>query len=223
MIKEILHFVLHAPQTVILQHRLSQAELYDTLMQRSEERGIAEWRSSLARDVDGVGLEIGCGTGLMFRHYKKGQRIVAMELESEFLTFARNRSDTSDAGISLAHADAQFLPFAEKVFDYIIIALVLCSVKSVQKVLEEVKRVLKKNGEVRLIEHVRSHRKMSGLVMDFLNPIWLGLNGQSCNMNRRTEALLEEGGFQLKEVVHFKIFAPGLPAFPMRWIQAQFK
>ncbi|MFQ5707071.1 MAG: hypothetical protein ACE5HO_06445 [bacterium] len=39
-------------------------------------------------------------------------------------------------------------------------------------------------------------------------------------MKRRTETLLEQQGFDLREVQPFKVFAPGLPAFPMRWIRS---
>lgn len=220
MLKEILHFAVHVPETLALKRKLNQSELYDTLMLRAEEAGMAKWRTALVEDVKGQVLEIGCGTGLMFKHYNNCTRLSAIEPEAEFLELARNRVATSPARVFLASSDGQVLPFRGHTFDYVIISLVLCSVPSAKTVLDEVKRVLRDGGELRLIEHVRSTRPLSGMVMDALNPLWLALNHQGCNMNRHTESVLEQNGFALKEVKPFKTFTPGLPAFPNRWIRA---
>lgn len=220
MLKEILHFAFHASGTITLKRKLSQAELYETLVQRSEKAGMAQWRSSLVETVKGDVLEIGCGTGIMFEHYRNRVRLAAIEFDPEFLEIAKGRAESSPHRILLSLSDGQVLPFSDAAFDYVVIALVLCSVPSIEAVLSEVYRVLKPRGELRLIEHVRSHRQLSGRVMDVLNPLWLKLNGQGCNMNRNTEFLLEQNGFNLKEVKRFKIFTAGTPTFPKRWIRA---
>ncbi|MFQ5603919.1 MAG: class I SAM-dependent methyltransferase [bacterium] len=220
MFKELIHFAVHAPSTLALKSRFTRMQLYDELMVRADEEGMAYWRETLVSDVGGDVLEVGCGTGLMFCHYKQGAKVAAIEPEAEFLERAIKRALDSEAAVSLSIADGLRMPFADETFDFVIIAMVLCSVPSVERVLNEVRRVLKKGGEVRLIEHVRSTNPIKGAVMDWLNPIWLKLNQQGCNMNRSTERLLEENGFLLKEVASFKIFTPGLPTFPKRWMRA---
>ncbi|MFQ5751116.1 MAG: class I SAM-dependent methyltransferase [bacterium] len=220
MLKEILHFAVHAPKTLALKRKLSQTELYDTLMLRAEAAGMAMRRASLVEELYGRVLEIGCGTGLMFSHYPERVRLYAIELGADFLRLAQNRVEKSPFQISLVMADGQMLPFATNAFDYVIIALVLCSVSSVERVLTEVKRVLRRDGELRLIEHVRSEHRFNGKLMDLLNPLWLALNKQGCNMNRKTESLLEQNGFKIKESKPFKTFTPGMPTFPKRWIRA---
>ncbi|MFQ5638921.1 MAG: class I SAM-dependent methyltransferase [bacterium] len=220
MLKELLHFTVHAPSTLAMKRKLSHVELYDTLMLRAEDAGLAKWRAALVEDVAGRVLEIGCGTGLMFQHYNPGASLSAIEPEAEFLESAKKRAESSPAQVFLALSDGQMLPFHSDSFDYVIVSLVLCSVPSVKTVLDEIKRVLKDGGELRLIEHVRSTRPLNGLVMDILNPLWRALNNQGCNMNRETESALEKNGFELKEVKPFKTFTPGLPAFPNRWIKA---
>ncbi len=220
MLKEVLHFLAHAPQTFSLSLKLPHPEFYDTLMLRANERGMAAWRTTLVEDLRGEVLEIGCGTGLMFNHYPNGVRLFAVELVPEFLELAIERAAKSPARVSLLVGDGLDLPFSDRRFDYVIFGLVLCSVTSVPKVLSETRRVLKPGGEVRLIEHVRSTRKLSGVMMDLVNPLWRSLNGQGCNLNRPTEALLQENGYQITQVKPFKIFSPGVPAFPMRWMRA---
>ncbi len=221
MIREILHFAVHAPKTLALSKRLSQPELYDALMLEAEKLGLGQWRSSLVKDLEGDILEIGCGTGLMFPHYKGNVRLVATEFASDFLELAKARIATMTEGLTLALSDGQQLPFNSETFDCVVIALVLCTVPSPELVIAETRRVLKKGGQIRLIEHVRSPRALSGFLMKTFNPLWLGLNKQGCNMHRQTEALLEQCGISLEEVRPFKVFVPGMPAFPMRWIKAR--
>lgn len=220
MLKEITHFLFHAPRSIALNAKLPHAEFYDTIMLRGDEAGMADWRSSLVEDIKGQVLEIGCGTGLMFSHYNHQVNLMALELKPEFMNLAKSRANTASAKIDLCLGNATMLPFSREAFEYVVCALVLCSVSSVVQVLSEIRRVLNPGGEVRLIEHVRSTKRLSGALMHVFNPLWLMLNNQGCNMNRRTETLLEQNGFILKEVKSFKVFAPGLPAFPMRWIKS---
>lgn len=220
MIKEILHFALHVPRTLAMKRQLTHVELFEALMLRAEKAGLAEWRAALARDIEGQVLEIGCGTGLMFSHYNNHTELTALEFAGDFLEVAKTRAGKATIPIRLFQGDAQTLPFRDATFEFVVIGHVLCSVPSVGKALGEVKRVLKQGGEVRLMEHVRSHKPLNGLVMDMLNPVWLALNNMGCNMNRRTESLLQENGFVLQEVESFKTFTSGLPAFPNRWIRA---
>jgi ubiquinone/menaquinone biosynthesis C-methylase UbiE len=48
------------------------------------------------------------------------------------------------------------LPFADDSFDTVISTLVLCTVSDQQRALSEVRRVLRRNGRLLFIEHVRS-------------------------------------------------------------------
>ncbi len=221
MFKELIHFVRHAPGTLALLKKLSHAELYDRLMLKGEEAGMAAWRAALTAGVRGKVLEIGCGTGLMFPYYAPDVRLAAVELEPEFLELAKGRADEAAAKIRLFVGDGAHLPFSARHFDYVIVSLVLCSVGSVEDVLTECRRVLAHGGELRLIEHVRSDRPVSGAVMDLLNPLWLRLNRQGCHMNRKTEVLIQQSDFIVDESRPFKIFAPGIPAFPMRWMRVR--
>lgn len=221
MLKELGHFLVNVPKTLVLKSRLSHAEFYDTLMERGEEAGLADWRRRLVEGVRGPTLEIGCGTGLMFPHYDSRVRLSALELDPEFLSLAAGRRQEAAARIDLMLGRAEDLPFADASFEFVISALVLCSVQSVERVLAEIARVLQPGGELRLIEHVRSERRVSGALMDVFNPLWLSLNQQNCHMNRETVSLIEANGFEILDVEAFKVYSPGVPSFPLRWIRAR--
>ena len=220
MLREIAHFLRHIPSTGRMRRTMNQADFYDALMMRADEAGVRERRALLVTDLEGDVLEIGCGTGLMFPHYKKGVRLTGIDPDEEFLRLAEERAKISEAEISLRIASGEVLPFEDGSFDVVVSALVLCSVKSVEQSLSEIKRVLKGSGQVRLIEHVKSNQAVAGALMHAFNPLWRALNRQGCNMNRDTERSLRLAGFTLQEVEQFHFFSPGLPAFPNRWIKA---
>lgn len=221
MLKEIFHCLYHAPHTLSLVKNLPRAQLYEKLMEKGEAIGMAEWRASLVNDLQGLVLEIGCGTGLMFQYYPENVKVVALEYDPEFLELAIPKAQKTYGRIRLIRADGEKLPLQSHIFDAVIIVLVLCSVPSTETVLGEVRRVLKPGGELRLIEHVRSPKPVSGFFMDLFNGLWLKINRHGCHMNRRTEELLQQNGFKLQIVRPFKILTPGIPSFPLRWMIAK--
>jgi len=195
-------------------------ELYDEVMRRCDEEGFAGWRADLVRGLGGEVLEIGAGTGLMFPHYSEDAAVTAVEPDERALERARERAEAARARVEVRGGSAGALPFEQGRFDAVVMALVLCSIDDVPGALQEVSRVLRPGGEVRLIEHVRSEGAVAGRLMDLTNPVWRWLNGVGCNLNRHAEAMLLEAGYTLREVRPFQLFGSCLPAFPMRWIRA---
>lgn len=219
--RELLHFLRHAPSTLVLKQRLSQEELYDVVMDRADAAGLGEQRHELVSDLTGEVVEIGCGTGHMFPHYGAGAHVTAVENDHRFAARARERAKNVAAKIDVVLGDAAALPLPDASVDSVVFGLVLCSVADVPKSLDEARRVLKPGGEIRLLEHVRSPRPVTGFFMDVANPIWLALNGQGCRMNRDTEAALREAGLACTDVSAFQVYSAGLPAFPMRRMKAR--
>lgn len=221
MLKETVHFLRHAPQTLQLKAGLSQEDLYETLMQRSEAAGMGEKRRLLVQELQGEVLEIGCGTGLMFPYYHEKATVHALEPDAGFLTLAEAKAPEVRASIRPFLGNALEIPMAANSVDHVVVGLVLCSVPHVGKVLGEVRRVLRPGGAVHLIEHIRSPEPFSGFLMNVFDPLWFALNGQGCHMNRNTPALLKVAGFDVFEKEPFQVFADGVPAFPMMLMRAR--
>ncbi len=220
MIKEVAHFLYYAPGTLAMKLRMEQVDVFETLMTRLEKAGMAEKRAALVGDIGGNVLEIGCGTGRMFAHYGSNVQVTAIEPTAPFLQRAQEAERQSRAHISLVTGSGMSLPFGTAIFDAVVIAMVLCSVPSVEEVLAEVKRVMKPGGQLRLIEHGRSDSLVAGFLMDAFNPLWRKVNGQGCNMNRNPVRSLRAAGFSFLDVRPFHLFCPGLPAFPHQLIKA---
>ncbi len=219
MLAELAHLCRHAPATLALKRKLPQDELYATLIARADAAGLGERRSELVRDLRGRVVEVGCGTGSMFAHYREVE-VTAIEPDPAFAVHARTAAARAPVPIEVIEGSGESLPLAAGSVDAAVLALVLCSVDSPDRVCRELARVVRPGGRVHLIEHVRSPGRIAGRLMDLANPLWLRLNGQGCRLNRDPAPALERAGLRIERVVPFQIWSAGLPAFPMRLIFA---
>jgi SAM-dependent methyltransferase len=144
----------------------------------------------------------------------------AIEPEADFCEVAVTRAASKPDSIRAAAGDGMNLAFADGTFDAVVLGLVLCSVPSVKRVVEEAFRVLKPGGLLRTLDHVRSEAAVAGFLMDVANPLWLRINQQGCRWNRNPLPEIESAGFKIDEVLAFKRFDTDFPAFPMRRVRA---
>jgi ubiquinone/menaquinone biosynthesis C-methylase UbiE len=220
MLREIAHFVRHSPEVIRLQSNHSRAEFLDLVMAHADEHGYCAIRRAVVGDLRGRVLEIGCGTGSMFELYDPAASVVAIEPEADFRERAVERARKVGKRIEVVEGDGMALAYGNDSFDAVVLGLVLCSVPSVEGVLREAYRVLRRSGVLRAFEHVRSKDRVAGLLMDAANPLWLRLNKQGCNLNREPREVIARVGFVVDEVYPFKTFETMLPAFPMIRIEA---
>lgn len=78
----------------------------------------------------------------------------------------------------------------------------LDSVPDPVKGFQEIKRVCKPDGQVILLEHVRSENPLLGKIMDILNPLAVNLTG--ANINRDTVINVQKAGLKLSRVSNLK-------------------
>jgi SAM-dependent methyltransferase len=220
MIKEIAHFLSKAPEVLRLQRQLPRAEFLDALNDKADAEGYAEVRRELVGDLSGRVLEIGCGTGSLFRYYGPTADIDGIEPESDFLALATAKAAASARTIRAKAGDGMQLAFPDGAFDAVVLCLVLCSVPSVERVLGEARRVLRSGGHLRSLEHVRSTGPIGGRLMDVTNPLWHRLNRQGCNWNRDPVPAMKATGFAVDDLQAFQRFDTSLPAFSMQRIRA---
>jgi SAM-dependent methyltransferase len=220
MLREIAHFLRHAPEAMRLQAKHSRADFLALLMTRADESGYGAVRRALVGDLRGRVLEIGCGTGAMFDYYDPAASVVAIEPEADFFELAFTQAGKLGKRIEVTDGDGMALAFESESFDAVVLGLVLCSVPSVEAVLREAFRVLRAAGLLRAFEHVRSKDRLAGFLMDAGDPLWLRLNKQGCHWNRDPRAAMREAGFVVDGVHSFKTFETMLPAFPMIRVEA---
>lgn len=167
--------------------------LYDPMCALMERFGFGRWRRWLVAGARGLTLDIGCGTGRNLSLYAPGVRVVGLEPCWATLLRARRRVPT----VPIVQGSGEALPFSEGAFDTVVSGLVFCSVPDPGRGLAEVKRVLKPDGRLRMLEHVRATTPWKARYQDCTQPFWTWLSG-GCHPNRDTERTVETSGFVIE-------------------------
>jgi phosphatidylethanolamine/phosphatidyl-N-methylethanolamine N-methyltransferase len=111
-------------------------------------------------------LEVGVGTGLSLPMYPPFVRVTGVDLSREMLEKARTRVErralTNVEG--LHEMDAQAMDFPDASFDKIVAMYVVSVVQEPARLLAELHRVCKPDGEIFLVNHVRSANPIIGAV-----------------------------------------------------------
>jgi ubiquinone/menaquinone biosynthesis C-methylase UbiE len=173
------------------------AALYDHITHPNE-RAFRKIRPRIMGDVQGCVLEVGVGTGASFAYFPAQTRVMGTEPDPYMLERARRRLGEMGANhIELHQAVAEELPFEDDSFDHVVCSLVLCTVRDQPRALVEARRVLKPEGTLRFLEHVRNDdSRFWGVTQDVVAPVWSWLNG-GCHSNRRTQQAIEDAGFRI--------------------------
>lgn len=95
----------------------------------------------------------------------------------------------------MLRAPAEDLPFDDATFDMVVSTLVLCGVADRPRAAREMRRVLKPEGRLLLLEHVRSDDQRLARRQDRM--VWLSRIVGRCDCNRPTQRTLERGGFTI--------------------------
>lgn len=167
--------------------------LYEIISSLYEWSGLAEWRRWLVAGARGRVLDLGSGTGRNLPLLPHGTRAVALDPSLDALKRARRRAPD----VPLVAGRAEALPFRESTFDTVLSGLVFCSVGDPARGLAEVRRVLRPDGQLRMLEHVRSLTPWRTRLQDTIQPIWTWAAG-GCHPNRDTEAAVERAGFRIE-------------------------
>lgn len=173
------------------------ASTYDPLISGLERAGLRERRHHVLRELSGDVLEIGAGTGLNVPHYEHAARLVLLEPDRHMRERLQRRLDQASAPTTVVAGVAEELPFPDGSFDAVVATLVFCTLDDPARALTEIHRVLKPDGQLVLIEHVRGNGAR-GKLQDVLSPLHARL-GAGCRPNRRTADLVRAASFDLDE------------------------
>jgi ubiquinone/menaquinone biosynthesis C-methylase UbiE len=175
------------------------AALYDRMAEASEREGLAARRRELLAAARGRLLEVGAGTGINLEHYPEGiEDLMLVEPERAMARKLEQRIRQLGRTAEIVEANATALPFPDDSFDTVVCTLVLCSVSEPRRALGELRRVLRPDGSLLFLEHVRSDDPHTARLQDRVNPVWRFV-ANGCNCNRPTLSLIE-GSFSVDEV-----------------------
>ena len=169
-------------------------------------RPLMPQRKEIIASAKGRVLEIGIGTGSNLPFYsEQATEIVGIEPDPAMLSKAQQAAAKIRiaATVKLAIDDAQNLQFPDDSFDTVIMCLVLCTIPDPLKALQEAYRVLKPNGQLIFLEHVRAPNTHIARLQNWATPAWKHL-GCGCHLNRDTEQTLIAAGFNFLQITRYQ-------------------
>lgn len=152
-------------------------------------------------------LEAGCGVGAQTRLLTKrspGALFTSIDISEDSLAAAaRLKQQPGFENVTFRRADIMNLPFPDESFDHVFICFVLEHLDQPVKALHQLKKVLKTNGTLTVIEGdhgscfwhphtAQSQAAWNGLI------VAQQANGHDPNIGRRLTPLLTDAGFQIE-------------------------
>jgi len=196
-------------------HRLF-ATWYDAINGPLERRVLAGHRERLLAGLPGTVLDIGAGTGANLPHFRAATRVFAIEPNAAMRDRLAAKLDRASVPVEVTDASAEALPFPDASVDAVVFTLVLCTVTDPDRALAEARRVLRPNGRLAVLEHVRGTGRLARW-QDRVTPVWR-LLGAGCRVNRDTGAAIERAGFTLDQLEFFDPMPRLVPTRP--WLSA---
>lgn len=149
-------------------------------------------------------LEVGIGTGLNLPLYPAHCRLTGIDLSQEMLDKAVERAQTlAMPDVTLKVMDATSMDFGDNEFDRALATYTISAVPDPVAVLREMRRVVKPDGIIVILNHFRSERRLSGLAEDLVAPVCTRLGWKS---NLSMGPLLRQVGLTPEIVTKVNMF-----------------
>lgn len=154
-------------------------------------------RSEVLAATRGRTLEIGFGSGLNLSHYPATlSELVAVEPNPGMLKRAQPRLADLAFSVHVVAGVAEHLPFDDQSFDTVVSTWTLCSVDDPLQSLAEMRRVLRDDGRLLVLEHGLAEDQDVARWQKRLD--WVNTIGTcGCHLARPVGTTLDRAGFRL--------------------------
>ena len=173
------------------------AARYESLASRAAEARWADFKRSLFSEMEGRVLFLAAGTGLDFQFFPPGRTVMAIDVSERMLERAREQARHYDGAIHLQQMDARELGFLDNSFDEVYTSCTFCSVSEPWKGLEQIRRVLRPGGVLRMFEHTASRWFPFNALLHACTPLSRRFGPE---MNRPTVRSVRRAGFKIELV-----------------------
>lgn len=116
-------------------------------------------------------LEVGLGTGLSLPLYPRGAHITGIDISQEMLKKAENKKQYYRlSNVNLYNMDASSMTFPDNTFDKVFASHVITVVPDPMRILNEMKRVCKKDGELFILNYAGCSNRIISRIEKFISP-----------------------------------------------------
>jgi phosphatidylethanolamine/phosphatidyl-N-methylethanolamine N-methyltransferase len=149
-------------------------------------------------------LEVGIGTGLNLPLYPAHCSITGIDLSDEMLEKAAERVlEMGLNNVTLKTMDAAVMDFGDDEFDGAVATYTISAVPDPVAVLREMQRVVKPGGNLVLLNHFRSQRRLMSGLEDLVAPVCTRLGWKS---NLPLDPLLDQVGLKPEILTKVNLF-----------------
>jgi len=146
------------------------APYYDKLLSIVEERSIKKYRKKYVPLIKGKVLDIAAGTGNNIKYYPENSDVTLLDASKEMLNIAREKAkDRKDLSLEYINQRIEDFELPDNYFDTILSIDVFCSVQDQDIAMRNIKRVLKNNGKIIFVEHMKTESAMKNIPLYFSN------------------------------------------------------
>ena len=171
------------------------AWFFDSIDRYSNHVAYIHKRNAFEGLRSGTIVELGAGTGANFQFIPVGSRLIAIEPSIAMHARLQRNAVQQQIDLELLAVPAESIPLPDDSVDEVIASLVLCTVSDPEKVLTEIRRILRPGGTFRFVEHVAAHpASPRRWLQSILARPWAWLF-EGCDTRRNTARTIFSAGF----------------------------
>ena len=181
------------------------------------QKPIEKRRRQVVPLAEGRVFELGCGGGLNQALYES-ERITGfagIDPHASLLEAARTRAAAKGWEHDIREGVGEAIPFPNSSFDTAVCTYTLCSVENPEKVLSELRRILRPGGRLLFLEHGKSPDPAVARWQERIEPLWKPLAG-GCHLTRPIGSALRAAGFEVEPFG--QDYLPGAPKI-LGWME----
>lgn len=164
--------------------------------------------SGLPREI----VEIGPGVGANFRYMPPACRVIAIEPNPYMHRGLQRRASRRGIDVDIRSVAGDAVDLDDQSVDAVISSLLLCTVEDPERVVSEIRRILRPGGRYAFLEHVAAPEGtlLRGIQHAARRPWSWAFEGCSCERDLAT--VIRAAGFASVEIDQYRLRSPFLPA-----------
>ena len=159
-------------------------------------------------------VEVGPGVGANLRYMPPGCRVIAVEPNPYMHGGLQKRAARRGVDLEVHSVPGDAIDLDDQSVDAVISSLLLCTVADPERVVGEIRRILRPGGRYAFLEHVAAPEgsPLRGIQHALRRP-WAWVF-EGCSCERDLAAVIGGAGFASVEIEHYRVRSPFIPANP---------
>jgi ubiquinone/menaquinone biosynthesis C-methylase UbiE len=171
---------------------------------------VMKLRSQVVPKARGTVLEVGMGSGINLEFYDAAKVDLVYGLEPSLGMRKKAQPNLAKSNVKVEWLDlpGEQIPLDDNSVDTVLLTFTLCTIPDWQAALEQMKRVLRPDGELLFLEHGQSPHHGTRTWQNRITPTWKKFAG-GCHLNRPIAELIQQTGFRVMELEN--LYVPKAP------------